>query len=156
MVRKGDNRRPRLGTFVRRIRRDHGLPFSTYFCKVNRRSQVPVRAILLASAFQVAPRATHFGTVSGFNTLVVIATVGFYKFHLHSHYCSARSGLVPKHGSLPRNAALRTPPRGHLRPQSNPFWTISSPKGFWSGWISLAFCSCTSARSHSTPRPSVR
>ncbi|KAI9809984.1 MAG: hypothetical protein M1827_006751 [Pycnora praestabilis] len=58
--------------------RDHGLPFSHIFSQVEPKKQVPVYAILLAAAFQMALNSIYFGTLTGFNTVVSIATEGFY------------------------------------------------------------------------------
>ncbi|KAF7713745.1 Amino acid permease [Penicillium ucsense] len=58
--------------------RDHGLPFSRTFSKVERKSQVPVNAVFLTLAVQLALGAIEFGTVTGFSTVVSISTAGFY------------------------------------------------------------------------------
>ncbi|CAF9928795.1 MAG: hypothetical protein ALECFALPRED_004143 [Alectoria fallacina] len=58
--------------------RDNGLPFSSVFAKVESRRQVPVYAILLACAVQMALNSIYFGTLTGFNTVISIATEGFY------------------------------------------------------------------------------
>ncbi|MCJ1476614.1 hypothetical protein MMC13_005281 [Lambiella insularis] len=58
--------------------RDHGLPFSHVFAKVEKKRQVPVYAILLACGVQLALNSIYFGTVTGFNTVISIATEGFY------------------------------------------------------------------------------
>ena len=58
--------------------RDHGLPFSNLFAKVESKRQVPVNAILLAFAVQIALNSIYFGTLTGFNTVISIATEGFY------------------------------------------------------------------------------
>ena len=58
--------------------RDHGLPFSKLFATVESKRQVPVYAILLACAVQVALNSIYFGTLTGFNTVISIATEGFY------------------------------------------------------------------------------
>ena len=58
--------------------RDNGLPFSSFWCKVSRgKTPVPTNAILLAGAVQMALCAIDFGTVTGFNTVIAIATEGF-------------------------------------------------------------------------------
>ncbi|KAJ4338065.1 hypothetical protein N0V87_004213 [Didymella glomerata] len=57
--------------------RDQGLPFSDLLSKVSSRS-VPVYAILLTGLVQIAFNSIYFGTVTGFNTIVAIATQGFY------------------------------------------------------------------------------
>ena len=64
--------------------RDHGLPFSKVFAKVEPKRQVPVYAILLACGVQMALNSIYFGTVTGFNTVISIATEGFCKMDLHS------------------------------------------------------------------------
>ena len=58
--------------------RDNGLPFSSLFAKVESKRQVPVYAILLACAVQMALNSIYFGTLTGFNTVISIATEGFY------------------------------------------------------------------------------
>ncbi|KAL8711953.1 MAG: hypothetical protein Q9220_003649 [cf. Caloplaca sp. 1 TL-2023] len=58
--------------------RDNGLPFSRLVAKVEPKRQVPVYAILLACLVQVALNSIYFGTLTGFNTVISIATEGFY------------------------------------------------------------------------------
>ncbi|KAL8810670.1 MAG: hypothetical protein Q9223_007710, partial [Gallowayella weberi] len=58
--------------------RDAGLPFSQLFAKVNRKRQIPAYAILLAFVVQIALNSIYFGTITGFYTVVSIATEGFY------------------------------------------------------------------------------
>ncbi|KAJ8108780.1 hypothetical protein OPT61_g7934 [Boeremia exigua] len=57
--------------------RDQGLPFSDVLSKVSSRS-VPVYAVMLTGVVQIAFNSIYFGTVTGFNTIVAIATQGFY------------------------------------------------------------------------------
>ena len=59
--------------------RDQGLPFSDVWGKVDEKRQVPVNAVLLAAGFQLALCAIDFGTITGFNTVIAIATEGFCK-----------------------------------------------------------------------------
>lgn len=59
--------------------RDHGLPFSRLFAKVEEKRQIPVYAILLAGGVQMALNSIYFGTLTGFNTVISIATEGFCK-----------------------------------------------------------------------------
>lgn len=59
--------------------RDHGLPFSSVFAKVEEKRQIPVFAILLACGVQMAMNSIYFGTLTGFNTVISIATEGFCK-----------------------------------------------------------------------------
>lgn len=65
--------------------RDQGLPFSDMLSKVSLR-RVPVHAILLTGVVQMAFNSIYFGTVTGFNTIVAIATQGFCKCLHHSFY----------------------------------------------------------------------
>ena len=58
--------------------RDQGLPFSDLLSKVSSR-RVPVYAILLTGVVQMAFNSIYFGTVTGFNTIVAVATQGFCK-----------------------------------------------------------------------------
>ncbi|OCB86159.1 amino acid transporter [Sanghuangporus baumii] len=58
--------------------RDHGLPFSPLWCKVEPKHRVPINALFLAVAVQLAFCAIDFGTTTGFNTVIAIATEGFY------------------------------------------------------------------------------
>ncbi|CAE6997917.1 GABA permease [Pyrenophora teres f. teres] len=61
--------------------RDNGLPFSNVWSKVSSRS-VPVYAIILTAVVQMAFNSIYFGTTTGFNTVVAIATQGFYLSYL--------------------------------------------------------------------------
>lgn len=60
--------------------RDHGLPFSNFFSGVSKNRRVPVKAILLTLAVEVALNAIGFGTTTGFETVISIATEGFCTF----------------------------------------------------------------------------
>jgi choline transport protein len=60
--------------------RDHGLPFSNVLSRVDKRNHVPVYAILVTVVIQMAFNSIYFGTVTGFDTIVSIATTGFCKF----------------------------------------------------------------------------
>lgn len=59
--------------------RDCGLPFSKVFSKVDKKTHVPVNAVLLTLAVQLALDAIEFGTTTGFETVIAIATEGFCK-----------------------------------------------------------------------------
>lgn len=61
--------------------RDRGLPFSSFFAKVEKKRQVPVNALLLTVVVQLALDAINFGTTTGFETVTSIATEGFCKLH---------------------------------------------------------------------------
>ncbi|KAA8647774.1 hypothetical protein EYZ11_000187 [Aspergillus tanneri] len=58
--------------------RDHGLPFSAVLAKVAPKRQVPINAVLLTLVVQLALDAIDFGTTTGFETVIAIATEGFY------------------------------------------------------------------------------
>lgn len=62
--------------------RDGGLPFSKFFAKVPSKHQVPVNAILLTLVVQLALGAIDFGTTTGFETVIAIATEGFCMFEM--------------------------------------------------------------------------
>lgn len=72
--------------------RDRGLPFSDLFAKVDPKRQVPVYSILLTCVVQMALNSIYFGTLTGFNTVISIATEGFCRqntfcsnFHYHAN-----------------------------------------------------------------------
>ncbi|KIX09945.1 uncharacterized protein Z518_01026 [Rhinocladiella mackenziei CBS 650.93] len=58
--------------------RDHGLPFSTLFAKVQKKSQVPVYAVILCMLIQMGLNSIYFASYEGFSTVISIATFGFY------------------------------------------------------------------------------
>lgn len=58
--------------------RDRGLPFSTAVSSVSSTLHVPVVAILVGTIVQMVFCSIYFGTVTGFNTIIAIATEGFY------------------------------------------------------------------------------
>ncbi|KAG9522252.1 putative GABA permease, partial [Aureobasidium melanogenum] len=66
------------GRAVYAFARDQGLPFSKLLSSVDKKRQIPTYAILLTTATQIALNSIYFGTVTGFNTVVSIATEGFY------------------------------------------------------------------------------
>lgn len=66
------------GRAVFAFARDHGLPFSSVWSKVDAKKQVPIFAIVLTVGVQIALNSIYFGTVTGFDTVVSIATEGFY------------------------------------------------------------------------------
>ena len=57
--------------------RDHGLPFSRLLSTVEPKRQIPIYAIIFTLVVQLALNAIYFGTVTGFDTVVSIATTGF-------------------------------------------------------------------------------
>ncbi|GLB05163.1 hypothetical protein AtubIFM57258_011199 [Aspergillus tubingensis] len=58
--------------------RDRGMPFSGILSRVEKRRKIPIYAILFTVVVQMAFNSIYFGTVTGFNTVVSIATTGFY------------------------------------------------------------------------------
>lgn len=58
--------------------RDNGLPFSNIFSRVNKKSSVPIYAILLCTLVQVILNSIYFASYEGFSTVIAIATFGFY------------------------------------------------------------------------------
>ncbi|KAF2724583.1 amino acid transporter [Polychaeton citri CBS 116435] len=58
--------------------RDNGLPCSSLFSKVDKRTKVPVYSTLLCLIVQVALNSIYFGSYTGFSTVISIATFGFY------------------------------------------------------------------------------
>ena len=69
--------------------RDHGLPFSKIWRKVDGKRQVPVFAVLLACLVQMALNSIYFGTLTGFETVIAIATEGFCKLNFAGRVLSA-------------------------------------------------------------------
>lgn len=65
------------GRAVFAFARDQGLPFSDTLAKVDRKNFVPVYALCLTAVVQLALDSIYFGTVTGFNTVISIATEGF-------------------------------------------------------------------------------
>ncbi|KAK9447540.1 Hnm1p [Limtongia smithiae] len=62
--------------------RDGAMPFSSYLCKVDSRTGVPVIATLVSAFFQCAFVAIYFGSDVAFLTVMSIATVGLYVSYL--------------------------------------------------------------------------
>ena len=71
--------------------RDHGLPFSGVWSKVEPKRKIPLYAIVLTLIVQLALNAIYFGTETGFETVVSIATTGFCEFCL----CPQHDAEVP-------------------------------------------------------------
>ncbi|KAL1627754.1 hypothetical protein SLS54_002020 [Diplodia seriata] len=66
------------GRAVYAFARDGGLPCAGALGRVHDKLHVPVAAIVLTGVTQAAFDSIYFGTVTGFNTVVSIATEGFY------------------------------------------------------------------------------
>jgi len=67
------------GRAVYAFARDRGLPFSDVFARVEPKKQIPVAAICLTVAVQIALNSIYFGSYTGFETVISIATEGFCK-----------------------------------------------------------------------------
>jgi choline transport protein len=74
--------------------RDGGLPFSKFFSKVDRKSQVPINAICLVVAINMALMSIYFGSVTGFNTILAISTEGFCKYPQHRAFLMPANKLL--------------------------------------------------------------
>lgn len=59
--------------------RDNGLPFSSFFKKVDTTRHVPTPAILLVLVINMALMSIYFGSITGFNTILAFSTEGFCK-----------------------------------------------------------------------------
>jgi choline transport protein len=62
--------------------RDRGLPFSDIWSKVESKKKVPIYAILLTAVVQIAFNSIYFGTLTGFLTVITVATEGFCRWLL--------------------------------------------------------------------------
>jgi amino acid transporter len=62
-----------------------GLPFSDFLSKVEPKRSVPVNALCLTVFVQLALNSIYFGTLTGFETVISIATEGFCTYS-HSLY----------------------------------------------------------------------
>ena len=56
------------------------MPLSRLWAKVDKRTDVPLNALALTVVAQFALCAIDFGTVTGFNTVIAIATEGFCEY----------------------------------------------------------------------------
>lgn len=65
------------GRAVYAFARDRGLPFSDIWSKVESKRYIPVYGLCLTVLVQIALNSIYFGTVTGFTTVVSIATEGF-------------------------------------------------------------------------------
>lgn len=64
------------------LARDHGLPCSRVFSKIESRKKIPLSALALTLVVQLVLNAIYFGTVTGFETVVSIASTGFCQLTL--------------------------------------------------------------------------
>ena len=105
--------------------RDNGLPFSGFLSRVSTKRQVPVNAVLVTLAVQLALDAIDFGTTTGFETVIAIATEGFCKSPSPPHL-----SIPPANTNRPllRNSPNQPPPRLLHRPQNPPHRPIHPPR----------------------------
>jgi amino acid transporter len=66
--------------------RDNGLPFSKVLSKVTSKSHIPLNAIFATVLVQMAFNSIYFGTITGFNTILSIATTGFCTYTTQTPY----------------------------------------------------------------------
>ncbi|KAL9085183.1 MAG: hypothetical protein Q9165_007714 [Trypethelium subeluteriae] len=74
--------------------RDDGLPFSTFFSKVNPKLQIPINAMTLTLFVQIVLNSIYFGTLTGFDTVITIATEGFYVSYAMPLFARVVSRLI--------------------------------------------------------------
>lgn len=58
--------------------RDRGLPFSKWIGKVDSRTQVPIRAVLVVATFAALLTLIYIGSAVGFNAVISLTITGFY------------------------------------------------------------------------------
>jgi choline transport protein len=100
--------------------RDHGLPFSKVFAKVNPNRQVPTYSILLCLVVQMLLQSIYFGSYTGFATVIAISTQGFYVSY-----------------SIPLAARILARLTGHARVLPGPY--SLGEYGIWMNLIGFLF-----------------
>ena len=107
--------------------RDHGLPFSKIFSRVNPKRRVPTFSVLLCLMVQMAMQSIYFGSYTGFATVIAIATQGFYVSY-----------------AIPLFARILARFTGHARMLTGPY--SLGKYGIWMnviGFLFLTFASIT-------------
>lgn len=122
--------------------RDNGLPFSNFFSGVSKNRRVPVKAILLTLAVELALDAIDFGTTTGFETVISIATEGFCMFPTCSNLTLY---VLTSDRCFVRYSPYKSSPRIYYGPQTPSDRSIcSSSPGFTVSecpWVAVpAFC----------------
>lgn len=117
------------GRAVYAFARDRGLPFSDIWSKVDAKKQIPVFAICLTVLVQIALNSIYFGTVTGFETVISIATEGFCRFHLRV----SKISLLTDYRCLVRHAAIGQSTRAcHGKENGSRWslepWSLGSPR----------------------------
>ncbi|GAA5832508.1 hypothetical protein JCM11251_001352 [Rhodosporidiobolus azoricus] len=112
---------------VHAFARDRGLPFSTFFSKLNKRTSVPDRAVYFVTAWCIVFALIYFGSSSSFNAILSSSVV-----MLNMSYC------VPIALLLVRGRHL-------LRPESfpSPTWTLGPILGPLANIVALCFTALT-------------
>jgi amino acid transporter len=87
--------------------RDNGLPFSKVLSRVTCKSHIPLNAIFATVLVQIAFNSIYFGTVTGFNTIISIATTGFCTSPLQSPISAPYVPITSSNN--PRRHILRPP-----------------------------------------------
>ena len=107
--------------------RDHGLPFSNTFSAVSRKRQVPINAIFTL-AVQLALDAIDFGTTTGFETVIAIATEGFCKSSFDEFLTKYMHILIHElNRPLLRHSPSKPSPGVCNRPQNQPNRPLRPP-----------------------------
>lgn len=99
--------------------RDNGLPFSKIFSKVEPKKRVPVNAILLACAVQLAMNSIYFGTLAGFNTVISMATEGFCERRAQSKHLAKPSLIAIQISPTPCLSLPASSPTSPVTPRSS-------------------------------------
>ncbi|GAA5917371.1 hypothetical protein JCM6882_006341 [Rhodosporidiobolus microsporus] len=112
---------------VHAFARDRGLPFSTFFSKLNSRTAVPDRAVYFTTGWCIVFALIYFGSSSSFNAILSSSVV-----MLNMSYC------VPI-------VLLLTRGRHLLRPESfpSPTWTLGPILGPLANIVALCFTAIT-------------
>jgi amino acid transporter len=97
--------------------RDNGLPFSAQLSRVSSRS-VPVNAVILTAVVQMAFNSIYFGTTTGFNTIIAIATQGFCKLRapIVKLFSDTYRPILPDASLLPHPRTLHRQKNASRRP----------------------------------------
>ena len=62
--------------------RDGGTPMSNYFSKVNKKLEIPVRAVVVITVLQMLLGFIYLGNTTAFNAILAMAIIGMYLSYL--------------------------------------------------------------------------
>jgi choline transport protein len=62
--------------------RDKGIPFSTFFSRVNNRDQIPANAVVISTLISMLIGVIYFGNTTAFNAILSVATTSMYLTYL--------------------------------------------------------------------------